>query len=597
MEFHAGHDLARKHAPALERFLAQLMLDRSRLCLPAVAAAMLVSLLASRPLGVDLHGWAFVTNACVTAVAIAMAVVSRRVQIPERYAHLFGAVTWLLAPIATLVTQAQTGMSWQVMLVMVELAGAGILVSTRWMVGCTSLVIAAWMPLGIRDGGLLTGFQISVVFGGGVLAYYVHLAMRSSVVRAELLRLEERETSEALGRELAERQQAELEREQIREQFIHAQRLEAVGTLAAGLAHDMNNILAGVLGVADLLREDQDDPRVREDCEAIIAEAQRGASLTRSLLAFSRRGQYRRRPVALAEVIDPLGTLLAHTLPKTVTVVREGPTSAVLDADPAQLGQVIVNLCLNASDAMNGTGTLTISTDQRTLADGDADRLKLPRGRAWAVLAVTDTGTGMDETTRRRLFEPFFTTKPVGKGTGLGLAMVDGTVRGHGGAVDVSSRLGEGSTFRIYLPVSQSPVVAPVASGLGSGRLRVMTSRLALVVDDEPMVRAVTTRILRQMGLSVIGASDGAEALAVFAARRDEITLVVLDMSMPVMGGAECLGELRQTSRVPVVIISGFASAAETQTMLGQGNTVFLEKPFTVDDMRGQVQQILDRRS
>ena len=590
MEFHAGHDLARKHAPALERFLAQLMLDRSRLCLPAVAAAMLVSLLASRPLGVDLHGWAFVTNACVTAVAIAMAVVSRRVQIPERYAHLFGAVTWLLAPIATLVTQAQTGMSWQVMLVMVELAGAGILVSTRWMVGCTSLVIAAWMPLGIRDGGLLTGFQISVVFGGGVLAYYVHLAMRSSVVRAELLRLEERETSEALGRELAERQQAELEREQIREQFIHAQRLEAVGTLAAGLAHDMNNILAGVLGVADLLREDQDDPRVREDCEAIIAEAQRGASLTRSLLAFSRRGQYRRRPVALAEVIDPLGTLLAHTLPKTVTVVREGPTSAVLDADPAQLGQVIVNLCLNASDAMNGTGTLTISTDQRTLADGDADRLKLPRGRAWAVLAVTDTGTGMDETTRRRLFEPFFTTKPVGKGTGLGLAMVYGAVQGHDGAIEVESAPGRGSTFRLYLPISHGVPTEKPARDHGG---QVLPRRVVLVVDDEPMVRRTATRILEGLGVTAITSEDGAEALRIYDGRKAEVALVLLDMSMPVMGGAECFRALRARSSVPVLVMSGYAIDREVQSLIAEGAAGFIEKPYTIAELSRQVVRIL----
>jgi CheY-like chemotaxis protein len=171
--------------------------------------------------------------------------------------------------------------------------------------------------------------------------------------------------------------------------------------------------------------------------------------------------------------------------------------------------------------------------------------------------------------------------------------MVYGTVRGHGGMIEVESAPDQGSAFTIYLPASTSAVVARPISSRDSNRIRV-PSRLALVVDDEPTVRAIATRILRHMGLSVVGASDGAEALEVFAARRDEISIVVLDMSMPVMGGAECLREIRRTSRVPVVIASGFANESETQNLLAQGNTVFLEKPYSVEQMRGQVQRLLE---
>ncbi len=590
MGLHAPTALARKHATELERFLAQLILDRSRLCLPGVAAAMLFCLVVSRPLGVDLRGYAFVINSCVALIAIGMVVVSRRVKIPDRHAHMFGAITWLLAPIATLVTQAQTGMSWQVMLLMIELAGVGIQVSTSWMIGTTALVIAAWIPLGIRDGGALTGFQICIVLGSGVVAYFVHIAMRRSVVWAELLRLEERETSGALARELADRKQAELEREQIREQFIHSQRMEAVGTLAAGLAHDMNNILGGVLGVADLLREDSADLRVREDCDSIIAEAQRGASLTRSLLAFSRRGQYRRRPVTVGEVINPVGPLLAHTLPKTVVVVREGPTDAIIDADPAQLGQVIVNLALNASDAMSGAGTLTVSTARQSLSPSEADRLALPRDREWAVLAVSDTGCGIDAATRRRLFEPFFTTKPVGKGTGLGLAMVYGAVQGHDGAIDVESSPGKGSTFRIFLPISGGvPIAKPGRTELE----KVLVRRIVLVVDDEPMVRKTATRILERLGVTVISCGDGAEAIRVYEERKAEVALVLLDMSMPVMGGAECFRQLRARGSVPIVIVSGYAIDREVQALIAAGAAGFIEKPYTVADLSRQVARIL----
>lgn len=216
--------------------------------------------------------------------------------------------------------------------------------------------------------------------------------------------------------------------------------------------------------------------------------------------------------------------------------------------------------------------------------------MELPRGRRWACLSVRDTGRGMDEATRLRVFEPFFTTKPVGQGTGLGLAMVFGTVQGHDGAIEVDSTLGVGTTFRIYLPVVDSVPERPPAR-TESGRFR--RHGVAMVVDDEPMIRAVTSRILTRMGLDVISAGNGAEALALFERQGGEIAIVVLDMSMPVMSGPECFRRLRERSRVPILLVSGFAADRQAQELLTSTATGFLDKPFTAAELGEHVERIL----
>ncbi|MCX5746500.1 MAG: ATP-binding protein, partial [Proteobacteria bacterium] len=252
-------------------------------------------------------------------------------------------------------------------------------------------------------------------------------------------------------RELADRRRAEAEGAQLRDQLMHAQKMEAVGTLAGGFAHDMNNVLTSILGGAELLREDI-PPAFHEDLDGIIESTQRGAELTRNLLGFARRGKYRRERVELGTVVGELVKLLARTVPKGVTfavdVPRPGPS---VEGDPTLITQALVNLCLNSVDAMRGVGRVTISANQVELGAERATALEVTPG-CYVEIGVTDSGSGMDAATIQRIFEPFFTTKDIGRGTGLGLPMVYGTVRSHGGAIEVSSTVGTGTTMRLYLP-------------------------------------------------------------------------------------------------------------------------------------------------
>ena len=380
----------------------------------------------------------------------------------------------------------------------------------------------------------------------------------------------------------------------LHDQLLHPQRVESAGTLAAGLAHDMNNVLAAIMGLAEVALDDRLDPRLRSDLEQIVSEAERGAGLTRSLLAFSRKGQYRKQVLEIDDTLRDALPLLAHTLPKTIELRCELGAGAVrVDGDPVQLVQVLVNFALNAADAMHGAGVLSLASAVVELEAEPAQLLELAPGR-YVRLRVTDTGSGMDDATRRRIFEPFFTTKPVGKGTGLGLALVWGVVKGHLGAVDVESELGNGTSFSVYLPVTEAPL--PAARGSTGLRRDLPADTTILVVDDEPVVRAGITRILERIGYTVLGAADGAEALRAFAAHQASIGLVVLDMGMPVMDGAECFRQLRRVSGVPVLIATGYALDEQLQAMIAHGAAV-IEKPFSSASLLVEVTRLLERRA
>jgi two-component system cell cycle sensor histidine kinase/response regulator CckA len=264
--------------------------------------------------------------------------------------------------------------------------------------------------------------------------------------------------------------------------------------------------------------------------------------------------------------------LLQRTLPKTIAIRQQlAVDDACVDADPLHIQQALINLGLNAADAMAGSGTLEIT------AEIVGARLKL---------RVTDTGKGMDAPTRLRVFEPFFTTKAPGHGTGLGLSIVWGIVHAHGGTIEVASEVGRGSSFTIHLPVTTRRQ-APRASRMGSQPLA--AGHTVLVVDDEPAVRKSTTRILERMGLTVITAGDGAEALQVFS---DRVDVVILDMRMPVMGGAECFRALREKSSVPVLIATGYAVEKDAQSLVAAGAGL-LEKPFTSEALGREIERLL----
>ena len=328
---------------------------------------------------------------------------------------------------------------------------------------------------------------------------------------------------------------------------------------------------------------------MRSDLARIRQEAERGAALTRSLVAFSRRGQYRKRAILLHSVLDDMMPLVARTLGRNIVVARSDGPPTIIDGDPAQLGQVVLNLCMNASDAMNGNGTLALGTDEVELSD----HAKLPPGR-YAKLSVTDSGSGMDADTQRRAFEPFFTTKPLGKGTGLGLAMVFGAVEAHGGTIEIESVVGKGTTMTILLPATEANPTLPASSA--EGTVRRVHGRV-MIVDDEPIVRSATARLVKQLGLEALTASDGEEALTLYKIHKDEIVLILLDMVMPKIAGPECYRELRKLGSTPVLIVSGYASDAVTQALIEEGAEGFLEKPYTAQQLGGEIDRILGKRA
>ncbi len=567
-------------SPEVTDRLAETALARTQVFVPVEMLAFVVALAVSEPSGVPLTREIVALNGVLVAVLIVFFVAIRRNRIPTRWAHAAFTLLWTLAPLNTLLSMGITSAPTLALPLMIELASLSLLLETRWAFAVSLPVVCAAFPLMSRA-GTTDIFPMSVV-GVWVVAMIMQIALRRSMIHAETNRRELMTALDALTRELAERKRLEAEREALRDQFVHAQRMEAVGTLSAGLAHDMNNILGGILAFAEILYAETKDAQVRADLERIRAEAERGAALTRSLLAFSRRGGYRRTTLSLGGVIDDMEPLLTRTLGKGIRIERVQGPLAIVDGDAAQLGQVLVNLCLNGADAMAGEGTLVIRTD---VVERD--------GQPWAKLSVSDTGVGMDEVTRKRMFEPFFTTKPVGKGTGLGLAMVYGAVEAHGGALEVESAPGKGTTVAIYLPTTEATPV-PYARATTP---RTIHRGMVLIVDDEATMRAGAARMIEHLGLTTASAGDGEEALEVFEKHRDDIALVLLDMAMPRMDGAACFRELRKRYPVPVLLTSGYTEHTAAKELLAAGASGFLEKPYTAEQLGVEVERILGRRA
>ena len=568
-----------KPAPDVAQRLAELALVRARVFLPIVMVAIVLALILSEPSGIPITFHVVVVNACVMAVAIVLFIQLRRRRIPTRWAHAAGSLVWLMTPITTLVATGLTDAPTLTLPLMIELASLALLIETRWAVATSLPVVGAAFPL--MTGAGTAGIYPIAVVGVWVVAMIMQIALRRSMIRSETNQLNLVSALEALRHELTERQRAEADREQLRDQFVHAQRMDAVGTLSAGLAHDMNNILGGILAFAEILKHEATDPLVKEDLDRIRLEAERGASLTRGLLAFSRRGGYRRRPIPLGSVIEDMTPLLARSLGKSVQLERSDGPLAMVAGDPAQLGQVLINLCLNGADAMDGEGTIKIAT-----------AIALREGKSFARLSVTDTGSGMDEATKKRMFEPFFTTKPVGKGTGLGLAMVYGAVEAHDGTIEVVTAPGAGTTILVFLPITDAePELRKRADSQPS-----QMQGMVLIVDDEATMRAGAARIIETLGLTTASASDGVDALAVFAKHKDDIALVLLDMAMPRMDGPACFAELRKLAPVPILLTSGYTDHTAAQELLAAGANGFLEKPYTADQLTGELERILGKR-
>jgi len=382
-------------------------------------------------------------------------------------------------------------------------------------------------------------------------------------------------------RDLTDRKKVEEALRQREEQVRHGQKMEAIGTLAGGVAHDFNNLLTGILGYAELLKMgSKPGEKVHQAAEVIEKAATRAASLTQQLLGFARRGKHQNVLVDLHAPIQEVTGLLSATLDKNIRLRLDFATpTAPVQGDPGQMSQIILNLAVNAADAMAEGGDLVFHTetvdltpDQRRRHDGT-----LP-GRH-VLVAVSDTGSGIPPDVIPRIFEPFFTTKDQGKGTGMGLAMVYGIVQNHGGFIEVDSALGCGTTFRLYFPEVREQESRSLQKA--GGEMVEPGSGTILVIDDEDAVRSVATAFLEEMGYRVLTASDGEEAVAVFRASHEPIDLVIIDMVMPAMGGRECFRALKSIRPgLKAVLSTGYDFNAAVQEILDEGMRGFVQKPY-----------------
>ncbi len=370
-------------------------------------------------------------------------------------------------------------------------------------------------------------------------------------------------------------------RQRLEEQLRQAQKMDAIGRLAGGLAHDFNNLLTVIKGYSEGLVEDLvGHQQWQEDADAIREAATRAAALTAQLLAFGRKQQVTREPIDLNVVVTGVQVLLKRLIPSSIDVrIRTAPDIGAVMADATQLEQVLINLAVNARDAMPRGGVLSLQTASVDFEDDTAAAHAGLKAGSYVVLSVSDTGEGMDEATRSRIFEPFFTTKGKGVGTGLGLATVFGIVQQAGGNVWVYSEVGTGTTFKVYLPRVDAPVVTSVPT------LRPTAAKggdeTILLVEDQDAVRELLVTTLSRMGYRVLAACDGEEALAVSAAHAGPIAALITDVVMPRLSGPDLHRRLASSrAGIKVVFMSGYAEDHVRPFAVDDGTT-FLEKPFS----------------
>ncbi|MES2522029.1 MAG: PAS domain S-box protein [Gemmatimonadota bacterium] len=384
------------------------------------------------------------------------------------------------------------------------------------------------------------------------------------------------------------------ERKRSEAHLLRAQRMESIGTLAGGIAHDLNNLLAPMMMSVDLLRETVTDPESVELLNTVQVSASRGAELVQQVLSFARGVEGQRVPVSPVLLVRELQRIIRDSFPKSVRVKvsQVDDVSSVL-GDPTQLHQVLLNLCVNARDAMATGGELTISVEHSLVDDVFAAQNPDARPGDYAVIRVSDTGTGIRPDVRDRIFEPFFSTKEVGQGTGLGLSTSLAIVRSHGGFISLFSEAGQGTTFLVYLPANRNASNALDATAVAPQPER-GNGELILVVDDEAPICRIAQRTLERFGYRVLTAGDGVEALALYRERGAEIDVVLTDMAMPVMDGPALIAALRELDpAVRVIGSSGLASVESVERLPGLPVAAFVPKPYTADVMLRAVRRAL----
>ncbi len=400
---------------------------------------------------------------------------------------------------------------------------------------------------------------------------------------------------QGVTRDITERRRAEEERKKLEAQLIQSNKMESIGTLAGGIAHDFNNILSAIIGFAELARHDAGDPeRVKRDLDEVLKASERAKGLVSQILAFSRKSEARHSPVDLGVVIRESLKMLRSILPSSIEIRQDLSDSCMVMADSTQIQQVIINLCSNAADAMEKThGTIEVSLGKVVVEEGAAAPDQGLSPGSYVKLSVKDTGRGMSPEVMARIYDPYFTTKGVGCGTGLGLAVVHGVLKSHGGSIVCTSSPGKGATFDIYLPGTASgenrmEQEEAIHHPAGTGRV--------LFVDDESALASLAENMLGMLGYEVIAKTNSMEALALFSEDPAGFDLVITDLTMPRMTGDRLAAELMRIRRdIPVIICTGYSDHFSENDARGIGIREYIQKPLDLATLAWTVRKVLAR--
>ena len=400
------------------------------------------------------------------------------------------------------------------------------------------------------------------------------------------------QTNKDLRREIEERQRSEKEKAELESLLLHAQKMEALGTLAGGIAHDFNNLLMGIQGNTSVVLSNMkpDDPNYKK-LETAETYIKKSAELTKQILGFARRGKYEVKKTDLNELIKKSSQLFGRTKKEMPIYTNYQEDIWTVKVDQGQIEQVLLNLYVNAAQAMPNGGNLYVRTENGTLDKKYMEPYELKPGD-YVKTSVTDTGIGMDKTTLQKVFDPFFTTKKLDRGTGLGLASAYGIIKNHNGFFEVSSEKNKGTTFNFYIPASEKKVMQKKTRP----QEILKGNETILLVDDEDMVIDATSEMLETLGYSVNVAGSGEEAILFFRKNNDKIGLVILDIVMPVMNGGEAYSILKKINpQIKVLLSSGYSINESATKMLDSGCQGFIQKPFNIIQLSQKVREILDK--